>query len=297
LEIPAICRDFRFEVASLPKQESMKKIFYLLLLLLPVAIQAQIKVFLKDRDTDKPIQYANVWKDNLIAVSSDSLGIFYLREIDSMAQYKISAIGYETLDSLRIAEISTILMAKGTIALEDILVKPKKVTENLKLGKSKTGDLVVVGVMGKEISQVAKYFPNTKKQAFYLNKFKFKSINEDNNNVVSIIIYSVGPDGQPWVALNTQNIVCHLKKGHHTTEVDLKNLNIPFWPEGVFVTVNYLLLEQNKHYSDTNNAWYLYEPSLDASTTEAYSDSWYNDGNNWRKVSKYSLNFELTLTD
>ena len=112
-----------------------------------------------------------------------------------------------------------------------------------------------------------------------------------------MVLYTIDDQGQPDQILNTEKIIAQLKKGHHTYTIDVKHLQIPFPKNGVFVALNYLFLEQNKAYSKTNPAWYHYEPSIDATSVDHYTDSWYMQKQNWKQSETYSLSMQLILSD
>ena len=268
-----------------------------LFLLFSVAVSGQIKVFLKDRDTDQPIPYANLWRDNQIVASSDSLGYFYVKEGNPRTLYKISALGYETLDPIPIPETATILMAKNVIQLGNVTLKRARNNKKFKIGKLKNGDVGIVCTREALVPMVAKYFPNDGKQPLYLDRLKIKALSSEKNRIVAIAFYSAGENGKPDEPIYTQNIICRFKKGHHVAEVDLKDLAVPFPENGIFVMVNFLQLEQNKQFGPTNKDWFFYEPSLDAVSNPETPDYWFFGKNGWEQSIKTSLSMQLTVTD
>ena len=109
--------------------------------------------------------------------------------------------------------------------------------------------------MNRETSQIGKFFVNNSSEKLFLDRFRFKTNCSSKNRIVNILIYSVGDNGEPNEIINTENIVCKLKKGYNTNEVDLRDLKIEFPVEVVFIVVNYLFLEQNKVYGEKNKNW------------------------------------------
>ncbi len=274
----------------------MKKLT-LLLFLHAFFGNAQIKVVMKNRDTDVPIAYANVWDGNKLVTSSDSLGIFYLREGRPQTRYRISAIGFETLEAITITETATILMANKVVTLDEIQMSPPKYDKKVNLGKLKNGDVGIVCRMDDLVPIIGKYFPNDSKATLFLDRLKFKAFSSAKNRIVAISLYSVDDDGTPDEPISTENIVCRLKKGHHVAEVDLRPHRIPFSERGIFVVIHYLPLEQNRCYAANNKEWFFYEPSLDAIENRGTPDWWNFTKDGWVKRDKYTLSVQLTLTD
>ncbi|OYU81716.1 MAG: hypothetical protein CFE23_02190 [Flavobacterium sp. BFFFF1] len=260
-------------------------------------VHGQVSVTIKSKETGEPISYANVWKSNKIYASSDSLGTFSIGENELNIPFKISALGYKTKDSILINEAKTIYLEEDFIELKEVLLSKKVNAKKIKVGKLKNGDVGVVSEMNKETAQIGRFFSNDSGETLFLDKFRFKAICATRNCIVNILIYAVGKNGEPAEIINRNNIPCKVKKGHHINEVDLSDLNIQFPPEGIFIMVNYLFLEQNKLFGNKNENWYYYEPSIDAASVESYTDTWYNYNNEWKKNDKYSVCFQLSLTN
>lgn len=275
----------------------MRSIFILLSIFLCFTIQGQNQIFIKSKNSNQPIPYANIWESNKIFTSSDSLGSFFLNGKHLNSKFKVSAVGYKTMDSIIINNKKTIYLEEDITELKEISISKRINNKNLKIGKVKNGDFGIVSEMNKETGQIGKFFVKNSSEKLFLDKFKFKALCSSKNRIVNILIYSVGNNGEPKEIINTENIVCKLKKGHNTNEVDLSNLKIEFPVEGVFIVVNYLFLEQNKVYGEKNKNWYCYEPSLDAVSVNQYTDTWYDDGNEWKKNNKYSISFQLVVTN
>lgn len=253
---------------------------------------------LKSIDDNLPIKYAHVYLNNKVLTSSDSLGNFKINENHLNAIIKITALGYKTLDSVSLINGSTIYMEIEPIVLNEIIVNNKNKILKHKLGKLKSGDIGIVCTLeNNTISQVAKFFENKFEDITFLNKIRLKAFCSDKDRLISILIYSVGVDGNPEKILNSESIICNLKKGHNTYEVNLNQFNIDFPENGVFIALNYVFIEQNKCFRNKDKSWYFYEPSIDAKRVNNYTDSWYNLNGDWRKSESYSICMELFLAN
>ncbi len=274
----------------------MKKIF-LLFILYSTFSKSQNIYSIKSLDDNLPIKYANIYANNKIITSSDSLGNFIINKNLLNSIFKITAIGFKTIDSISIKE-TTILMEVEPIVINEIIVTNKKKLQKYKLGKAKSGTIgIVCNLDDNTISQVSKLFEKKTESTTFLDKVRFKALCNDKNRVLSIVIYSVGLNGEPDKILNSEDIICNLKKGHNTYEVNLSQLNINFPENGVFIALNYILIEQNKYYKNREINWYYYEPSIDAESIKNYTDTWFNINGTWKKSETYSISMELTLTD
>ena len=276
----------------------MKKVL-LLIILYSTFSKSQNIFSLKSSDDDLPIKYAHIFANNKIISSSDSLGNFIINKNHLNSIIKITALGYKTLGSVNLNNSQTVFMEVQPIVLNEIIISnqnSKKVT--YKLGKVKNGDVGVVCTLeNNTISQVAKFFENKFEYITFLDKIKLKAFCSDKDRLISILIYSVGFDGKPEKILNSESIICNLKKGHNTYEVNLNQFNIDFPENGVFIALNYILIEQNKCFGKFNKDWYYYEPSIDAKSVANYTDSWYNLNGEWKKSEIYNISMELTLTN
>lgn len=273
-----------------------KKLFFIIFY--STFIQSQDLYSLRSSDDNFPIKYANIYVNDKMLTSSDSLGNFKINKSHLNSIIKITALGYKTLDSVPIKKNFTILMETEPIVLNDVIVTNKKKLQKYKLGKAKSGNVgIVCTIENNTISQVSKLFENESQNVTFLDKIKFKTLCTDKKRILSVFIYSVGINGEPDKILNNEDIICNLEKGHNTYEVNLSKHNIIFPENGVFIALNYIFIEQNKCYRNKDLNWYFYEPSIDAISVDSYSDTWYNLNGIWKKSEMYSISMELTLTD
>lgn len=275
----------------------MKKFSILFIFIASISF-SQKKYYLKDKKTNEPIAYANIWQSNKIISTSDSLGVFILDSINVMSnKYKITSIGYKTIENIKLTGINIYLETEFTV-IDEIVISKNIRNKKHKIGKLRNGDVGICAEMNKDISQIAKYFKNeTKSTMFHLEKIKFKSICSDKNRIISVSVFSLDKSGLPYEILNRKNIIYKFNKGHNTNEINLSNEKILFPEEGIFIVLNYLFLEENKVYNKNNLNWYHYEPSIDANYINGYSDSWYNLNGEWKKSNTYNISMELTVTN
>lgn len=275
----------------------MKKAVLLFLFICSL-LNAQNPVYLKDKTSGLPVAYANIWKENKMYATSDSLGVFYADDKYLDADLKITAVGYKA-KSHKIKESgTTIYLETEAIQLDEVKVV-KKLNKNVaKLGKAKRGDTVYGVQYDSKTGMCAKYFPN-KANVGFVNKVKFCATTSERNRIVNLIFYSVGENGKPKEILNSENKIVSLKKGTHIVEVDVSNLDIEFPKEGIFVVIQHLLLEQNKNYANKlyNPKAFFYEPAIAVDFTDGYQDTWYFEDDKWQKNNRYSVNMEISISE
>ena len=102
----------------------MKKIL-LLIILYSTFSKSQNIFSLKSSDDDLPIKYAHIFANNKIISSSDSLGNFIINKNHLNSIIKITALGYKTLDSVKLNNSLTVFMEVEPIVLNEIVVNNK----------------------------------------------------------------------------------------------------------------------------------------------------------------------------
>ncbi len=271
---------------------------YILAILFSCFGYGQNKIRVVDAQTSEPVSYANVWKENRIYSTTDSLGYFNYIQKDNQ-NYKITAIGY--IDKYVDINVSNILLEpKNTILDEVIIYKPSFVHIE-KYGKAKRGIMIGVNFDAK-ISQFIKYIPNNSKtnKVLFINSVSLYTNTSSKNRKINIVLYSVGQDGIPNEMINNENIICNLKEGRKLNKIDLKKLKIILPKEGVFIGIQHLLIEGNKYYSSENNPnrkSFCYEPFFFGTENPEKFDSWDLVDGIWKNNKKYSLNLEIEISD
>jgi len=249
------------------------KQFIFFLLFTSCSLYSQTPISLRDKVTNSPVSYANIWKDKVLYKTSDSLGVFQVDTKDLGHFFKITCVGYN-----------------------DTIVKME---QKLKLGKANRGDTRYGVQWDSKTGMVAKFFQNEKKEVCYLSKVRFSVYSSAKNRKLMVLIYSVDKNGIPSELINTENIILNPKKGTHVAEIDLNKWNIEFPKEGIFIVIQHPLLEQNKLYAEntTNPNAFIYEPLIAVDYSNGYKDTWYFKDDKWNKNEVYSVAVELQLTD
>jgi len=272
------------------------KHFLFFLLFTGYCLHSQTQITLRDKVTNNPVTYANIWKEKVLYKTSDSLGVFHVDTKDLGHLFKITCVGYK--DTI-VKMSQEIRLQQNTIALDEVIIAKRKFDKKLKLGKAKRGDTSYGVQWDSKTAMVAKFFPNEKKEVCYLSKVRFSVYSSAKNRKLMVLIYSVDKNGMPSELINTENIMLNPKKGTHVAEIDLNKWNIEFPKEGIFIVIQHPLLEQNKLYAEntTNPNAFFYEPSISVDYSNGYKDTWYFNEDKWNKNERFSINIELQLTD
>jgi hypothetical protein len=266
----------------------------IVLLLLGQWLHGQTTISLKDKTTNLPIAYANIWKEKHLYRSSDSTGVFKVDQSDMGKEFKITCVGYKDA-VLKMNEVLT--LEPSAIVLNEVKITKRKFEKTVKLGKAKRGDSVYAVQYDAKNGMSAKFFENTNNSAF-INNVQFCASASEKNRIISLLFYTVGENGEPKEILNTKNIIVKIKKGNHIAEVDVSDLAIEFPKEGVFVAIQHILLEQNKEYTKPYrpNAFF-YEPTIAVDLTKGYKDTWYFKEESWHKNTGFSVNMQIIGSD
>ena len=246
--------------------------------------------------TKSRIAYANVWKDNKIYINSDSLGSFCINESEIKSKYKISCIGYKT-EYLNIAKDS-VFFDTDEIVLEEVVITKPLLKNKIKYGSYKTRDVGLVATYEMQIAELGKVFLTNDSIQRYFSKLKIATFASNSNRIVGIKIYSLDDNNQPNTTITDETIISNIKKGSHITSLDLSTLSLSVPKKGFFISIQFLLLEQNKQYGEYNKEWFYYEPSIGANM-DSIGDEYFtlSEQGLWKKNKNCDLNIQVELTN
>jgi hypothetical protein len=271
---------------------------YILIILVSCFGYSQDKVRVVDAQTSEPISYANVWKENKVFTTTDSLG-YFINNQKNNPNYKITAIGYNDkyINSIN----SNISLEPKNIILEEVKIYKPKFLHIEKYGNAKKDRFVGVN-FDATTPEFIKFIPNIskKEETVFINSISFYTNTTSKNRKINIIFYSVGQDDKPDKNISTENIICNFKKGKTLNKIDLKKLKVTLPKEGIFIGIQHLLIEDNKYYPTINNPSgksFCYEPFLSATENPKKYDSWNMIDGLWKINKGFSLNLEIEISD
>jgi hypothetical protein len=286
-----------------------------LLFLISMISFGQINGVVKDRVSNEPIPYVNIWVENEnIGTTSNENGAFTLDTDEKTKTIIFSSIGYETekVNSESIKDV--VRLNPKIINLKEIAVSPSKKKHSTVIGRfNKSRIDHYYGCNSPWI--IARYFEFKEKYSKtpYLKKIQILTASKINSKF-NIRFYSVNGNGEPGNYVYDKNFICTAQKACDITEIDVSELNIRFPEEGLFIAVEWLIIDSNQYEvsfttKGVNKKWNEYAPSFGAIPAETNEKSWIYHQGNWRKESinkgpykqykdKYLLlAMELTLTN
>lgn len=259
----------------------------------------QKKCFTIHNSTDSTvISYANIWKNDKIYANSNINGKFYIEEADLDNQFKVSCVGFIT-KSIDVNS-TNINLQEDKINLDEVaIIKPKRKL-NSKLGKLNGTNVLLTATYDLTISEIGKSFKLNEEIQLYLKEVKFKTYTYQNGRTMGLKIYSLNENEEPDQLLSSANIILNIDKGSTITTYDFEENIIPLPKNGFLVSLQMLMIEENRQYGVKNDLtdWYFYDPSIGAN--KGVKDSFYytkTEQNIWKKIPNYDLNIKVLLTD
>lgn len=284
-----------------------KAAVFFLFLLLSVSLNSQISSRIFDKVTHQPVSYANIWcNTGKCGTTADDKGYFRIIVYDDSKELTITAVGYKkkTIETQKISD--SIFLEQDVIKLSEVLIR-SQIKETLKLGKIKNSSEELCVVNDYSIRTIGRYFPNnlTNNEEIYIKKVKVKTYALLKNTILNIQFYSINDNGTPDALLYHENIICEVKHGTNTTEIDVSKLNIEFPKKGIVVAFENLLVEQNKlemKYQLNNTSElksiYIYEPRIKVINNNGFADTWSFNGDKWVANSKgNTISMQLILSN
>ncbi|SHJ19342.1 CarboxypepD_reg-like domain-containing protein [Mesonia phycicola] len=273
----------------------MKKLPFLLILLISNFTFSQIQSVIVNNNTKEVIPYVNIWVENEdIGTTSNNNGEFELN-INNSKTIIFSAIGFETKKIISDSIKSVITLNPTVTQLEEVIIQNKLETKEISIGKFKKSKIDFYYSTGKKPWIVARFFKYQEayKNTPFLNKINVLTNSDIDNAKFNIRLYSIDSNGEPDEYIYQENIIGTAEKGKNITEVDVSNLNIQFPKEGFFVAIEWLIVDANKrtyeynmYNSDEKRIGYSYEPSIGTIPSETNEDNWIFHFGKWRKREK-----------
>ena len=256
----------------------MKKITFIFLFFstLIFAQNIEFKGKLLDNDTKEPIVYANLsFLDSNLGISTTEQGTFlmYIQEKYLNSKIHISCLNYK----------DTVVIAKDLLNKTLFLNSKSEVLDEVLLTKILDKQVVLDPIKKKiqnmhssGLRMIAKYFPNTKKNACcsYIDrveiqfpkrqnqqsKFRFRIFNKDEKT------------GLPKDDLLKESIPITINKGETSVFLDLENYGIEMPKNGFFIAFEKLFIPFNEYGQDENNeeTGKFYSPVMGMTKSKEY---------------------------
>lgn len=298
---------------------NMKNLLPIIVFLVSNLCFSQIKAVIFDKKTKEKISYVNIWIENEnIGTTSDENGEFLIDNSEGK-NLVLSSLGYETM-KINLKEVpSEIFLIPKSYELEEVIVSTKKDSKEKIIGAFQDSEIGFYYATEKNPEIKARLFDydTSYLETPFLKSIKFRIFSDIKNAKFNIRFYSVGDNGQPDKPIFGKNIIGISKKGTKNLEIDLSDLNIYFPDNGLFVSYEWLIIEENEFNisiptQDSNQIIEktLYEPKVGLLPVTKNTNSWLYKNGKWEKVERFKgnspkpyldnygiLTIELTLTN
>ncbi|WP_179354324.1 carboxypeptidase-like regulatory domain-containing protein [Winogradskyella vidalii] len=296
----------------------MRKILLITLILFTNLIYSQTKGTVLDSISQEPIPYVNIWVENEnIGTTSNEIGQFEINESLKDKILIFSAIGFKSKKVNSNTIEKKILLSPEITELEEVLISNSSIDKEFKVGEFEESDVGLNMACWSRPWILARFFPYEKDydETRFIKSIKVRTTSDIKNAKFNIRLYAKNENGEPGEFLYNKNIIGIAKKGKRLTEIDLSEYDIYFPEDGLFIAIEWLIIEENKYefkvkWVDTKKKEkkISYEPAYGVIPSETGENSMIYISGKWRKIwkskspekykDKYGLlAMELTLTD
>lgn len=296
----------------------MRKILLTSIILFTNLIYSQTKGTVIDSISQQSIPYVNIWVENEnIGTTSNETGQFEINESLKDKILIFSAIGFKTkkINSNTIG--MEIKLSPEITELEEVLISNNSKSKEIKVGEFKDEDIKLNMACWSKPWILARFFPYEKEfdETRFIKSIKIRTTSDIKNAKFNIRLYQKNENGEPGEFLYDKNIIGIAKKGKRLTEIDLSEYDIYFPKDGLFIAIEWFIIEENKYefkvkWVDTKKKEkkISYEPAYGVIPSETGENSMIYISGKWQKIwksrnpeeykDKYGLlAMELTLTN
>ena len=226
----------------------MKISVVLFLLSLAFALKSQVSGVIKDKETKRGIPFVNIQsKESRKGTNSDQSGKFRLKlsETDTLV---FSAIGFQTkmVPVKKMAE--HIYLQAISYALPEVPVNGQ--TMEYVIGRVKKQIFSYGSSALKDYPyMIGRYFKYQEdfSQYPYLKSIEVLTDSDIDSALFNVRLYIADSLGFPAEQLVNKNLLVHAAKGYEFTQIDVEKQYLKFPHSGLFVAVEWLVLEENEY--------------------------------------------------
>ena len=277
----------------------MKNLISIIFLLISNLCFSQLKSVIIDNETKERIPFVNIWIENEnIGTTSNENGEFLI-DNNKGEVLVLSSLGYELM-KINLKEVpSKIFLVPKSYELDEVIVSTKKESKEKIIGTFQDAEIGFYYASEKNPEIKARLFDydTSYSETPFLKSIKFRICSDIRNAKFNIRFYSVGRNGQPDMPIYEKNIIGISKKGTKNLEIDLSDLNIYFPYNGLFISYEWLIIEENEFEitipmkdSKKRIEKTLYEPKVGLLPVADNTNSWLYKNGKWEKVERFKGN-------
>jgi len=279
------------------------RIIFTLFLLFPVYLFSQTSGLIIDKSTGKGVPYVNIWvEDENIGTTSDFYGKFKIKGELLGKRLIFSAVGYERHKIEIKSNNLTIELTQKTYEIGEAVVKKADNSSKIICGefdKSKINHFYDCGEKPWIVAKLVKY-ENRFEATPFINNLTLLALNEIKSSTFGLRFLSVDSSGAPGEEIVNELILVKAKKGKNTITVDLSKYYIEIPKNGLFIAVEWLIIEENKYEfeipipnSNEKEKVLTYGPSIGNVPAETDEYSWIYKSGKWQKDNKIQENLPI----
>lgn len=265
--------------------------------LLAINSHSQINAVVIDSISKEIIPYVNIWIENEnIGTTSNEKGEFTLDYPENSAHIVFSAIGYETR-KIPAGKLGNIVHLNPQVTELREVVISAQLNKELEIGSFKKLEINRYWSHSTNPRIHAAYFKFKEeyRETAFLKNIRILTKSDVRNAKFMIRLYAVNDSGAPEGYIYNHPIAGIAEKGKRITEIDVSELNIEFPEQGVFIAIEWLITESNKHEytvpkegSREKYKKISYEPSIGVIFTAKDENNWAYIKGKWHKWEKGS---------
>lgn len=270
----------------------------------------QKKALVVDSISNKPLEFVNVWvKGENIGTTTDYKGRFEIKNLKDNVFLNFSKVGYEE-KKIHIDSIDyNVCLKPKVLKLKEVTVRANLKKETLKLGKLRKSKINDYFVSTSAPLIVARYIKNKSKNSDlkFIKSIKIITKSKIDNAKFNLRLYEGIENKEPTKYLYNKDIISFAKKGKSYTEIDISHLNIKFPKNGIFVAIEWLVIEENGYdfkFEFKNKSYNkkIFYPKIGALKSDENDNSWIFTKGKWEKIIKNDTIYkyvpmELILTN
>jgi len=251
----------------------------------------QVKGYIFDQNDLTPISFVNIWvKGENIGTTSNNAGFFLIKDTLSGKSLIFSSIGYER-EILTVTDtILEVYLKPLTYSIPEVNIKPQKKAEK-KIGEFKRSQLFRYSSPGGP-QIFARHFDYKDEYSLtpFVSSIRIETFST-KEAVFNLRLFSTDSEGLPGRDILEENHLVKVKEGKKTNRIsDLESKHIVFPQEGLFIAVEYLIIEQNEFllkFKDKNTGKrmekIIYMPFLGTIKSDSEKNGWVYRWGKWYK--------------
>lgn len=262
----------------------------------PITVFSQTTYRVQDSISKEAIPYVNVIVLNENAgTTANEKGEFILSDTFYGKVIVLSAVGYTSKRIIYSNLIKVINLQPVVTELKELVVLANKKSKKQQLGAFRKSDIRSSFANNEYPWSLAKYFPfpDSLRDTPFIETIGIFTESKVNNAKFILKILSCDSAGMPGTLLYTENIIATVKKGNHTTHVNVGDLMITMPDNGLYIVFECLMIEENKsEFTFTKKRTRevftktRYNPSIGGTLVDSVPNSWYyTNRSQWQNFS------------